>query len=78
MENKLNDLKPLFSHIKRALHFQRSQRKCPSALERKLFLGTSLLRNKTEMLAMPALKINVAPLTPHNPYLTYRAVHHQL
>ena len=48
------------------------------ALERKLFLGISFLRNKTEMLATPALKVNVAPLTPHNPYLTYRAIHHQL
>ena len=43
----------------------------------KSFLGISLLHNKTETLAT-STEVNVAPLTPHNPHLTYRAVHNKL
>ena len=78
MENKLNDLKPLFSHILEELCVSKEVNENALALECKLFRGISLLRNKTETLATQALKVNVTPLTSHNPSLTYRVVHHQL
>ena len=70
MENKLNDLKPLFRHILEELCVSKEVKENALALERKLFHGIPLLRNKTQALATQALKVNVAPLTPHNPYLT--------